>query len=473
MLLRLRIRNFKSIADAEVRFGPTTCFIGANGVGKSNLFDSISFLGLLASHDVQSAAAEVRRSAAGMLSPLDLVYERDPQREITIEADLLVPAVVHDDYHVEAEASTTRLTYAIRLQVAGEAGHRRLVVASEDLRHWKKSEARARIGFEHSVAFRDSVATGRRSGGPLIATSEERGQVVIRLHGDGGSRGRPLPVGRSPQTVLGGTASSDHPTVMAARREMESWRTMQLEPSAMRSPSTSLSPAHVDDRGHHLATTLRTLGLGDDLALKQRLLNRLNELGVGLVDLRLDEDAARDQLSVQARFDDEGPWLSARSLSDGTLRFLVLATMVADTKGAGLLCMEEPENGLHPSRVPNLVDLLRDYAVDPQETVGEDNPARQTIINTHSPDVVRQLSTDEMVFVERVRPADGADVAVFRPVEDTWRARLDERERGNTSETRLLPPVSRQRVRDYVGGAPLADELQSQLQLPLEIGSAA
>ncbi len=41
MLTRLKVSGFKNLVDVDVHFGPFTCIAGANGVGKSNLFDAI------------------------------------------------------------------------------------------------------------------------------------------------------------------------------------------------------------------------------------------------------------------------------------------------------------------------------------------------------------------------------------------------------------------------------------------------
>ena len=49
MLTRLKVSGFKNLVGVDVRFGPFTCIAGANGIGKSNLFDAIAFLGALAS----------------------------------------------------------------------------------------------------------------------------------------------------------------------------------------------------------------------------------------------------------------------------------------------------------------------------------------------------------------------------------------------------------------------------------------
>lgn len=60
MLTRLRVSGFKNLVDVDVRFGPFTCIAGANGVGKSNLFDAIRFLSALADRPLIDAALSVR-----------------------------------------------------------------------------------------------------------------------------------------------------------------------------------------------------------------------------------------------------------------------------------------------------------------------------------------------------------------------------------------------------------------------------
>lgn len=48
MLTRLKVSGFKNLDDVDIRLGPLTCIVGANGVGKSNLLDAIGFLSELA-----------------------------------------------------------------------------------------------------------------------------------------------------------------------------------------------------------------------------------------------------------------------------------------------------------------------------------------------------------------------------------------------------------------------------------------
>jgi predicted ATPase len=461
MLLAISVKNFKSIREARVQFGSLTCLIGHNGVGKSNLFDAIHFLSLLADRDIHRAAAEVRRMTEGSNSPLDLVFGRDADNVIELSADMITPKEVADDFGQPAQPSTTLLTYTVQLRYQAETDQ--LLVQSEHLAHAKLGDFKTFVGFPASAQFRSSVAVGARRGGPLISTNKEKG--AIELHGDGGSRGRPAPVGTSPLTVVGGTNTFDYPTVLAAKREMSSWRMLQLEPSAMRSPDRRGADPHVSASGGHLAATLNSLKKDNPHATVE-VVNRLRALNSDVVELDVFTDEVRDQLALRAQLPGVDNWLFGRSLSDGTLRYIALVLMLVDTHDGGLLCLEEPENGIHPSRVPSLVNLLYDYGVDVDvdEPVDDDNPLRQVVMNSHSPEVARQLHLDDLVFAERAKSAEGGFVSVFRPVAGTWRARAAK------DVDRAPLPKDKQAVADFIGGSPLRFDDE---QLRFEFGTVS
>ena len=93
----------------------------------------------------------------------------------------------------------------------------------------------------------------------------------------------------------------------------------------------------------------------------------------------------------------------ASALSDGTLRFLALTVMESDPKSRRLLCLEEPENGMHPLRISAVIELLGELAVDVDEAVDADNPLRQVIVNTHSPSVVACVHDDALLVAHAGR----------------------------------------------------------------------
>jgi predicted ATPase len=430
MLLRLRVQGFKNLRDVDVRFGPLTCFVGPNGVGKSNLFDAIQFLRHLSDAEIQRAAEAIRQPAEGGFSALDLVSDRDPQTTMRFVADMLVSHQAEDDFGQVVEPTATLLSYTVAFRYS-EAEHR-LVLTEEELRHHKKGDAKQHILFPHATAFRESVVKANRFGAAFISTESENGQAKIVLHGDGGSRGRPTPAGPSPRTILGGTNSKEYPTIVAAKREMASWHSVHLEPSSLRTPDPFGETRSVDEHGRHIAATLRRLarnhgnGSTSAEALRQVCADAANQLARlvdGVHEVRVREDEARQHYVVEVRFRDSELWMPPRALSDGTLRYLALVAMQMDAQSSRVLCIEEPENGIEPSGVPALIDLLRDYAVDAQEPVeAADNPLRQVVINSHSPEVVRQLDAADVLFVESVQGPGGREARVLPVAYDgIWR----------------------------------------------------
>jgi hypothetical protein len=116
----------------------------------------------------------------------------------------------------------------------------------------------------------------------------------------------------------------------------------------------------------------------------------------------------------------------ARSLSDGTLRFLALAVMELDAQTQGLVCLEEPENGIHPERIPAMLELLQDIAVDVRREVDDTNPLRQVIVNTHSPSVVAEVPDGSLLVAlnrEVCRGTQCFPAAAFACLPQDWRTR--------------------------------------------------
>ena len=455
MLLSLSVRNFKSIARAQVRFGPLTCLIGRNGAGKSNLFDAIRFLSGLAGRSVPEASADDRRHGSGASSPLDLIFGRDPNRGISLAADMIVTPEATDDFGEPARPSTTLLTYRVELGCESDSG--RLLVESEGLTHARLGDFRKFAVFPSSAEFRKSVALGARRGVPLIST----GRDGIRLHGDGGSRGRVAAVGRSPLTVVAGTNTADYPTVLAAKREMASWRSLHLEPSALRAPDAGSARSQTSRTGAGMPSALRALVDRDDKA-GQEIVSRLRGLGSDIRDVGVWFDSARARLALRARIAGADGWLHAPALSDGALRQIALVMALLDREPA-LLCIEEPENGVYPAGMPALADLLRGYAVDLNQPVSCDNPLRQVVLNSHSPALAKQCAEENVIVVERARVADAEATTVFRPVEGTWRAAVP----GPAGQR--PPPADDQAFADFAAGSPVCLE-GDQLSLDLEAG---
>jgi predicted ATPase len=82
--------------------------------------------------------------------------------------------------------------------------------------------------------------------------------------------------------------------------------------------------------------------------------------------------------------------IPATRLSDGTLRYLFLLALLLDPTPPPLICLEEPEIGLHPDMMSTIADLL----VEASERT-------QLIVTTHSEALVSSLPPESVLVCER------------------------------------------------------------------------
>lgn len=419
MLTRLKVSGFKNLAGVDVRFGPFTCVAGVNGVGKSNLFDAIEFLSALADRSLFDAAQSVRSEGRRTtdVSSLFLRAGKESAAEMSFEAEMIVPREAVDDLGQTARASITFLRYSLTLAKRREETHSHLgplEIVKEELRHINLGEAYKHLLFPHRAStWRKSAVVGSRRSPFFISTEGEGASRVVHIHQDSGGGGRPRSISAAtlPRTVVSASNAAENPTTLIARREMQSWRLLQLEPSTLRESDDFRAPTSLGTNGDHLAATLFHLATA---GLKQQgngasgmtstqvygqVAARLAELIEDVREVWVDDDEKRELLTLMVSARDGTPH-AARALSDGTLRFLALTVLELDPRAQGLLCLEEPENGIHPERIPAMLRLLRDIPTDVEERVGPDNPLRQVIINTHSPAVVAQVPDDSLLVAE-------------------------------------------------------------------------
>jgi predicted ATPase len=465
MLTRLKVSGFKNLVDVDVWFGPFTCIAGANGVGKSNLFDAITFLRLLSTKPLLDAALSVRDESSRSGDVRSLFFQMgDTQAQVMrFEAWMVTPKEGIDDLRQKVTASNTLLKYELQLGYRGErADEGPLEIRLERLRHIVAGEAHEMIRFENSVkGWRDEVVVANRRsklGNGFIETGENG---TIRVHQDQ-KAGKPQErlAATLPRTVLSSVNASESPTVVVARNEMASWRFLQFEPTALRAPDPFRADRVVGANGSHLAAALNALdrsSTGNNGArppANEAVAQRVSELVNDVREVWVEEDPTREIFTLMARLSDGTPH-AARSLSDGTLRFVALAIIEQSAQSGGLFCLEEPENGIHPERIPAMLRLLANIAVDPEQPPSDtDNPLRQVIINTHAPQVVAEVPDDSLLMAHNRRATLTANqatelgieqqyvrkqmqLATFSALSETWRTKKDKDGKA------LMPETSR------------------------------
>lgn len=401
MLTRLEIDGFKTFERLDISFSPLTVVLGTNAAGKSNLFDAIRLLSNLATRDVVEALKDMRGE------PLEL-FRQTPKggrvRQIKLAAEVLVDPVVRDPWGSEVRLTHTRLRYDITLERREvKAGFERIQVAREEVRpimrkndRWADAQAPSKPPHAPTRAFRDAYLKYTRQK-PWLTTEELDEGLSFSIHQDG-KQGRNRPASAAEATVLYSITNAEFPHLFALREEMRNWRMLQLDPSLLRQPVPVTASDVMDVDGANLAAVLARLKA--ETATDQRpggvlsdIAAELNSLipGVVSLDARLHDTSREYRIELTMR---DGLPYTSRVISDGTLRVLALLTLLNDPQHRGLICFEEPENGVHPGRVRQLVRRLHDMVSTPagyQEADGPVSPLSQLLLNSHSPVVLSAL----------------------------------------------------------------------------------
>jgi energy-coupling factor transporter ATP-binding protein EcfA2 len=194
----------------------------------------------------------------------------------------------------------------------------------------------------------------------------------------------------------------------AIRDELHPSRLVRLDPDALRKPSGLIPETEpvdlLDDRGHGLA--------GVFFAIR----NRNDDAFAAIVDDARKHFPTIKNLRVKAVTTSEvtleaelvgGARIESNRFSEGLLYHLAF-TALHHLDPVRLLLVEEPENGLHPARIAEVVRILR--------AIVEESGA-QVIMATHSPLVVNELRPEEVSVVTRTA-AEGTKVKRIKDTPD-------------------------------------------------------
>ena len=386
MITRIELDGFKTFQDFSLDLSPLQVIVGANGVGKSNLFDALQLLGRLADADLRTAFQGMRGEAGELFTIRPDGGSADRMR---LAVEVLVNRCVQDDWGAREELTYPRMRYELAIaRRKDKLGLDRFAVEHELLvpipRHkdrWTKS-----YGLKTGGSWIPAMTGGRAS--PFISTQENEGRATLVLHQDGYSAGRAVVAEEVERTLLSGIRNTGFPHVLAVAEEMRTWRFLQLKPEVLRQPSAMTAPATMAADGKHLPNVLARMSVTDPMLLADVSTDLANRVP-GILGVEVEEDRLRERNIVWLTSSDRKRFPS-RVLSDGTLRMLALVTLRHDPEHEGLLCIEEPETSVHPSRLKSLTQLLQDLATDFSDADEAGLPLRQVLCNTHSPVFISQ-----------------------------------------------------------------------------------
>lgn len=175
-------------------------------------------------------------------------------------------------------------------------------------------------------------------------------------------------------------------------------RLVRLDPDALRKPSNLIpegeAPYLGNDRGEGLAGVYDAI-MNRDVETFLDIQGKLIELFPTVKKLGL-RNVTNQTKAVQIELVD-GTRVPAEQISEGMLLYLAFAALPY-VDPVSVLLVEEPENGLHPARIADVVRILREIS---KET--------QVLVATHSPLVVNELEPQEVSVVTR-KPGEGTKV---------------------------------------------------------------
>ena len=223
---------------------------------------------------------------------------------------------------------------------------------------------------------------------PYISTDEKGSVNVINIRQDGRRGGKPTPIQDLERSVLSGVNDAFYPHAFAVREEMRHWKQFQFSPIELRKPSPMLGADFIDIEGRNLAAMLKRTEAYEPGILRP-ISRTIQNILPEIKEVYIDEDLAKSHYVLMTRSVDDRVF-SSNVLSEGTLRIIALVALIYDDRHRGLICFEEPENGIHPFRMEKILQLLKDLSTQFQGEGEAELPLRQVIINTHSPLLVRK-----------------------------------------------------------------------------------
>jgi predicted ATPase len=365
-------------------FGPDTpplkmqalnVLIGPNGSGKSNLIEAIGLLRAAASN----LASPVREPGSGGVS--EWIWKGSPSGTA----------------HLGAVVDYPRGHLPIRHLLEFREIAQRFELVDESI-----EETTSRAGSDHPVSFYHI-----RNGTPVFRAP------------DGRPYSPPPGTGRSPRPrfVVGGLSRDEsilsqrkdpdrYPELAYLAGEYEAFRIYREwsfgRGSVLRTPQSADLPSDaLEEDFSNLGLFLNHL---DGMqAAKKAVVQHLSHLYEGLENYYVGVRGG----TVEVFMIEGGHKIPASRLSDGTLRYLCLLAILCDPTPPPLICIEEPELGLHPDMLPQLADLMI-----------EASERTQLVVTTHS-DVFVDAFTERpecVVVVEKhggqttMRRLDAADL---------------------------------------------------------------
>lgn len=349
----IRLKNFKAFRDVYLRDIPSfLVIVGANGTGKTTLFDVFGFL-----HDCLRGNVRQALDKRGQFTEV-LSRGCDPDQD-TISIEL--------QYRMEIAGVERLVTYSIEIGLSKSGP----VVRKELLRY-----KRGRYGSPyHFLNFANGEGYAITNEEDFNKSDEQLDRESQRVSAD-------------TLAIKGLGQFERFKAANAFRLLIENWHVSDFHINAARGRKDVAGDSeHLSQTGDNLPLVARFLHERHPAVFNQILETMKRRIpGIAGVEPRLTEDGY-----LTLRFNDgsfKTPFLD-RYVSDGTIKMFAYLVLLHDPRPHPLLCVEEPENQLYPRLMAELAEEFRGYALR----------GGQVFVSTHSPDFLNALEIDEVCWL--------------------------------------------------------------------------
>ena len=377
-IISIKIKNYRVFESLEINDIPAFCvIIGANGTGKSTLFDIFGFLRDALKNNVRQAL-QVRGGYK------EVVTRGKEQENIEIELQ----------FRMKILEKERLVTYVL---IIGQEKNRP-VVKREILRY-------KRGAYGSPFHFLD-FQLGQ---GYAITNEEDFNQPDETLTREE----QPLD---SPDilAIKGLGIFQRFKAASAFSSLIEHWHVSDFHISDARGSKDALYAEHLSPTGDNIAVVAQYI-YQEYPDIFNQILQRMKARvpGISNVEAKNTEDGR-----LILKFQDQAfrdPFID-RYVSDGTMKMFAYLILLFDPKPHPLLCVEEPENQLYPSLLQELAEEFDSYA----------NRGGQVFVSTHSPDFLNSVPLDSIFWLTKVKGI----TQIFRAANDqTLKALIEEGDR--------------------------------------------
>ncbi|MSR58024.1 MAG: hypothetical protein EXS05_10150 [Planctomycetaceae bacterium] len=355
MINRFQVQNYKALCDVTLELTPMHVLIGPNDSGKTSLLEAMTALSRSVDHPLSA-------SFTGSWNGPQLVWNRRQDLPISLTAD------------ISSDEGNFEYHYAIRFPASGRAPR----IESEQVRFNTDIEP-----IEFTLRQVEQSNVFQITSGNAGATAGQR---------------------RAADLVLNSLRGVHY---------------YHWDPHALALPVASDSKRRfrMESTGFGLAQCLDDI-LGDDRDRFTALENRFKAIFPQVQSIKLKSEPAYHSSADQSEFvpmlsraEGKGIYfqfqgstepVSASQVSDGLMLVLAYLTVLHLPEPPRLVLVEEPENGIHPARLRDVLKILRELVQEQSHS--------QVVITTHSPYVVDLFSPEEVTLC---RKKDDVEISVM------------------------------------------------------------